>query len=126
MDIIKITETGLEKLHTEWLTSLDAYAEHLQNMDSVTRQLQQTVHDLHFQRNLQQVRTELVLQKNVVSELNHEVTEAYQRYLQQKDKKLITLADLIENNRLRERILKTEKAVFILKYQVSKILSLAS
>lgn len=126
MDTVKIKETGLEKLHSEWTSCLSAYSENLQFMDGLTQQLQSTVHDLLFQRDLQRVRTELVLQKNVVEQLNNEVSALHQRYLQKEDKGLLTLADLIENNRLRDRILKTEKAVFVLKCQVSKILSLAS
>ncbi len=126
MDTVKITETGVEKLHSDWLSSLHAYTEHLQNMDSITRQLQSTVYDLHFQRDLHALRTELILQKNVVGELSHEIITRQQRSLHQEGNQLLTLADLIENNRLRDRILRTEKAVFILKYRVSKMLSLAS
>lgn len=126
MDTIKTTESSTGKHHTEWLSSLHAYMEHLQNMDGVTRQLQLTVHDLYFQRDLQRVRTEIVLQKNVVNQLQNEIEQAYQRYLLSEDKQLITIGDLIERNRLRDKILKTEKTVFMLKYQVNKILSLAS
>jgi hypothetical protein len=42
------------------------------------------------------------------------------------EKNVVSLEYLIENNRFRDKIRKAEQAIFMLKYQVNKLLSIAS
>jgi hypothetical protein len=123
---VKTDEHALEKVHNEWIGSLLAYEEHLNSLNLVTRQLQSSVNDLQFQRELQQLCNEIVMQKSVLAVLVAEVETIRTTFKQRDEKQVITLADLIENNRLRERILKAEQAVFLLKIQINKFLSIAS
>lgn len=126
MNRVKTTAPVLEKLHNDWIDGLLAYEEQLQNIDTITAQLQSSVNDLHFQRELQQLRSEIVMRKNVVSVLCDEVIHLKKIFENSHKKQNITLDVLIENNRFREKIRKTEQSVFMLKYQVNKFLSIAS
>jgi len=123
---VKTDEHALEKVHTEWIGSLTAYEEHLKNMDAITSQLQRSVNDLHYQQELRQLRSEIVLQKNVIAVLTEEVVKLRSAFKERNEKQVTTLADLIENNRFRDKILKAEQAVFLLKAEVNKFLSIAS
>ena len=126
MNMVKTDEHALEKLHNEWIGNLLAYEEHLQNIQAVCSQLQSSVNDLQFQHELQQLRIEIVLQKSIISVLNEEVLQLRKRFNERDEKQVINLADLIENNRFRDRVRKAEQSVFMLKYQVNKFLSIAS
>ncbi len=126
MNRVKTTAPVLEKLQNDWIDGLLAYEEQLQNIDTITAQLQSSVNDLHFQRELQQLRSEIVMRKNVVSVLCDEVIHLKKIFENSHKKQNITLDVLIENNRFREKIRKTEQSVFMLKYQANKFLSIAS
>lgn len=126
MNPVKTDETLFVKLHNEWISNLYAYEEQLNQINTITRQLQSTVNDMQYQRQLHQICTEIILQKNVVNILTEEVLLLRKRFNEQADKQIITLADLMENNRYRDKLRKTEQEIFMLKYQVNKLLSLAS
>ncbi len=117
------TETTLEKRYREWLENLDAFKEHLQKIDNVSGQLQNSVNDLHFQRELREIRNEIILQKSIINQLTEEVFQLKEKRNEQKS---ITLSDLIENNRFRDQVRKAGESVFMLKYQINKFLSIAS
>lgn len=117
------TETTLEKRYCEWLENLDAFKEHLQKIDNVSGQLQNSVNDLHFQRELREIRNEIILQKSIINQLTEEVFQLKEKRNEQKS---ITLSDLIENNRFRDQVRKAGESVFMLKYQINKFLSIAS
>ena len=117
------TETTLEKRYREWLEILDAFKEHLHKMYNVSAQLQSSVNDLHFQRELREIRNEIILQKNIVDQLIEEVQQLKEKRSEQQS---ITLSDLIENNRFRDQVRKAGESVFMLKYQINKFLSIAS
>ena len=123
---VKTDKNTLEKIYNEWVGSLLAYEEHLQNIDSITAQLQRSVNDLHYQQDLRELRNEIVLQKNIISVLSEEVLQLKKRFNERDEKQVINLSDLIENNRFREKIRKAEQSVFMLKYKVNKFLSIAS
>ena len=116
----------IEKRYDEWISNLLAFNEHLQTMDSITAQLQSSVNDLHFQRDLRELRNEVVLQKRIISVLIEEVLQLKRRFNERGEKQIITLPDLIENNRFRDKVLKVAESVFMLKYQINKFLSIAS
>ncbi len=126
MNTIKTEIATIERAQDEWLNNLLSYDEQLQNIDSITRQLQFTVNDLYFQRELQQLRNKIVMRKNVVSELTQEVINFTEQFAGRSKSEALTLSDLIMKNRMRDKVRKTEQAVFLLKYQVSKLLSIAS
>ena len=126
MNPVKTDEHALEKIHNEWIGSLLAYEENLRSIHGIACQMQRSVNDLHFQRELQQLRTEIVLQKNVITVLTEEVMQLKGKFSERDEKQIITLAYLIENNRFRDKIRKAEQSVFMLKYQVNKLLSIAS
>lgn len=121
-----VTESTIEKRYNEWVSNLIAFTEQLQKMDSVSVQLQSSVNDLHYQQELRKIRNEIVLQKNFVSVLSEEVLQLKKRFIEREEQQTITLSDLIENNRFREKVLKTAESVFMLKYQLNKFLSIAS
>ena len=116
----------LENLHNEWIGSLLAYDEQLQQLDIVTAQLQMSVNDLNFQQELQQIRIEIALMKKAVVRLDEEVIHLKRKFDFKKRKQNVNLDVIIENNRLRNKIRKSEQSVFMLKYQVNKFLSIAS
>jgi predicted nuclease with TOPRIM domain len=120
------TMSTIEKRYNEWLENLSAFNEHLQRMESVSAQLQSSVNDLHFQQELRDIRNEIVLQKNIVSVLSEEVLQLKRRFNERDDQQIITLSELIENNRFRDKVLKAAESVFMLKYQINKFLSIAS
>ena len=120
------TMSTIEKRYNEWLENLSAFNEHLQRMESVSAQLQSSVNDLHFQQELRDIRNEIVLQKNIVSVLSEEVLQLKRRFNERDDQQTITLSELIENNRFRDKVLKAAESVFMLKYQINKFLSIAS
>mgnify|MGYP001602855609 CR=1 FL=1 len=120
------TEHTLEKLHNEWLGTLLAYEQHLNSTEAVTNQLQSSVNDMQFQRELQQLRTEIVNQKNAINALSSDIMQLRKKFSARDEKKVISMADLIENNRFRDKVRKSEQNIFMLKYQASKLLSIAS
>jgi hypothetical protein len=126
MNHVKTDISVLEKSHTEWLSNLCAYEEELKHIDAITRQLQTSVNDLHYQQHLRELRNEILLQRGLVTAISDEVIEWRKMFSEREDKKMISLAELIQNNRLRDKVRKTEQSVFMLKYQVNKLLSKAS
>lgn len=126
METIKTTEGPFEKLHNEWIGSILAYEEHLNNTQAVTKQLQSSVNDMQFKQQLSQLRTAIETQKQALSELSNDIQKLKMKFAGRTNKKVIPLADLIENNRYRDKVRKSEQAVFLLKYQTNKILSIAS
>jgi len=120
------TKSKTEKLFNEWIGNLLAYEEELQCLQDVGSQLQSSVNDLQFQRELQHLRNEIVLQKNIVSILSEEVLQLKKRFHELDEQQAITLSDLIEKNKVRNNVLKAAESVFMLKYQINKFLSIAS
>ncbi len=126
MNTVKTDKSKFEKLHNEWLTNLCALEEEMLHTDSVTKQLQKTVNDLQYQQHLNQLRNQILMQMGVLRGLTDEILEWRKTFIEREDKKMITLQELIQNNAVRDKVRKAEQAVFLLKYQVSKLLSLAS
>lgn len=125
MELHEETNTAIDKLYVEWYISLEACLGQLQHIDSLTRQLQVEVQALHVQNEMRSLRNRILLQKNMLSAIIEEVQHARSRY-NSNDKKEITMANLLENNRLREKVRKAEQSSFMLRYQVNQLLSKAS
>lgn len=125
METVK-TKSKTEKLFNEWIGNLLANEEELQCLQDVGSQLQSSVNDLQFQRELQHLRNEIVLQKNIVRILSEEVLQLKKRFHERDEQQAITLSDLIEKNKVRNNMLKAAESVFMLKYQINKFLSIAS
>ncbi len=126
MSKVKTDKSAFEKLHNEWLTNLYAMEEELVHTDSVTKQLQNTVNDLQYQHHLNELRNQILMQTGMLRALTDEILVWRKTFIEREDKKMITLPELIQNNAVRDKVRKAEQAVFLLKYQVSKLLSLAS
>lgn len=126
MNTIKTEIASIDRAHDEWISNLFSYEEQLGIIDSITRQLQTSINDLSYQRDLQQLRNKIVMQKAIVSELTVEVTSFANQYADRVKSEPLTLSDLIAKNRMRDKLRKTEQSVFMLKYQVNKLLSIAS
>ena len=125
METVK-TKSKTEKLFNEWIGNLLANEEELQCLQDVGSQLQSSVNDLQFQRELQHLRNEIVLQKTIVRMLSEEVLQLKKRFHERDEQQAITLSDLIEKNKVRNNMLKAAESVFMLKYQINKFLSIAS
>ncbi len=126
MNTVKTDKVVFEKLHNEWLAGLYATEEELMLLDTVTKQLQNTVNDLHYQQHLHHLRNQILLHLGLIRALSSEIMEWRKTFIERQDKKMITLQELIQNNAVRDRVRKSEQAAFLLKYQVNKLLSLAS
>ncbi len=120
------TKNATERRYIEWLVGLEASLEQLQYADSVSKQIQHAVQDLSFQGEISSLRNKILMQKNVISSLVSEVMTAQSNYSVVPDKTEITMGRLIADSHLREKVLKAEQAVFMLRYQVNQLLSKAS
>jgi hypothetical protein len=126
METYNKKEPVFEKLYNEWISTLLAYEEQMKTIDSVSRQMQMSVNDLHYQQEVQQLRNQILLQKNILGVLSSEVLQMRKSFSERNEKNVVSLEYLIENNRFRDKIRKAEQAIFMLKYQVNKLLSIAS
>ena len=126
MNPIKTDETLFEKLHNEWIATLLGLEEHIQSIDIICSQLQSSVNDFQFQKELKEIRNEIILHKGLVLFLSEEVLNLKKKFSSRDENDKLTLSDLIENNKLREKIRKAEQSVFMLKYQINNFLSIAS
>lgn len=126
MKAVKTDKSALEKLHHEWLSNLYALEEEMQNIELTTKQLQKTINDLQYQQQLNLLRNQILMQIGMVRVLTEEILEWRLAFIHREDKKMITLQELLQNNLMRDKVRKAEQTAFLLKYQVSKLLSLAS
>ena len=126
MNTVITDKCKIEQSHNEWLTCLFACEEELLHLDAVTHELQKSVNALALQPHLHQLRHEILLQRGVIEKLNEEVMGWAKTFSGREDKKIISIQELIQNNKVRDKVRKTEQNIFMLKYQVNKLLSLAS
>ena len=123
---METNNTHNDRVAAEWLTSLQLCVEHLQSVESVTRQLHTSVNDLQYQQHLQQLKNNIVVQRNIIKQLNDEVLKFEELNYMNNNAQPFDLAFMIAKNRIREKIRKAEQNVFLLKYQANKLLSIAS
>lgn len=123
MDTIKLTQKGFDKRTNEWLQTLSAYEQELTCLQQTTNN---TAASLLLEKEIHQIQSEIIMQKNVVNDLNHEISQSYTRSLCVDSLGYVTMNVLVENNRLRDKIRKTGQAIFLLKFKTNQLLSNAS
>jgi hypothetical protein len=123
---MKLAENKTEAIQFEWESNLKAYQEDLGSLDSLTAQLHITIHDVDFQTEIKTLRNNIFLHKKVIAELLKEQQTLIALLKEKSRMRALTLSDLIEKNRLREKVRKAEQTVFVLKYRVNKLLTVAS
>jgi len=113
---------NLNKLHVQWIASIEACLAQLQIIDSATRRLQASAYNLQHQHELGNLRNKLLMQKDILCAIADEVN-IFNRSVVAKynNADTITMRDLLENKRLRDKVLKTEQAVFLLKYNAARM-----
>lgn len=114
----------LKKLHNEWLSNLDEISEYLRGIDVATFEMQASTREIEILADLILVRNAIVLEKNEVNELRIEIMNHYKRVISRRGK--ATISALRDDAGIRKKIGKIEQSVYMLKYQVNKLLSLAS
>lgn len=90
METYNKKEPVFEKLYNEWISTLLAYEEQMKTIDSVSRQMQMSVNDLHYQQEVQQLRNQILLQKNILGVLSSEVLQMRKSFSVEEPVKLTT------------------------------------
>ncbi len=126
MKTLNNNEPAFERLYNEWISTLLAYDEQMRTIDVIVKEMQRSVNDLHYQREVKQICNQVVLQKGILGVLSEELMQMRKKYSERKGNGEMQLTDLVENNRFRDKIRKAEQSIFMLKYQVNKLLSIAS
>ncbi len=126
MKTLNNNEPAFERLYNEWISTLLAYDEQMGTIDVIVKEMQRSVNDLHYQREVKQICNQVVLQKGILGVLSEELMQMRKKYSGRKGNGEMQLTDLVENNRFRDKIRKAEQSIFMLKYQVNKLLSIAS
>ncbi len=72
------------------------------------------------------LKNDIGLKRDLLSDLRNDVMQLNKKLATKKSTKQITMADLRESNVLRKQLEKVEQSVFLLRYHVGKLLSLAS
>ena len=128
MEPYKTNGILLEGLYDEWLNTLLVYGQQIENLESVIKQIMRDTVELSTRNNMQAMLTDLRRTKIEIETLSNEVFVKRAKVARENEheQNVVSLHQLIENNRLRERVIKAEQSVFYLKYEVNKLLSLAS
>jgi hypothetical protein len=96
----------------------------LQQLDSSVKHLQLCVHDIHIQKELNTMRNRALILKSLLSVYHAELNEL--RNHSCKSDGVITIGEIIMRNKLRDKVLRAEQDVLILKAAVHQLLSKAS
>jgi hypothetical protein len=126
MSLIKTNEMLLNGLYYEWLNNLIAYNQQLEGLESIIGEFEQGVIDFAFRSQLQQIKEGLRAEEHEITVLSDLVLAKREKVAKRKSDNIISFAEVIENNHLRDRVRKAEQTAFYLKYQVNKLLSKAS
>lgn len=112
----------LNKLHVQWISSIEACLGQLQIVDTATRRMQANAYSLQQQHELGNLRNKLLMQKDILCAIADEVNIFNRNVVAQySNDDAITMQHLLENKRLRDKILKAEQAVFLLKYNAARM-----
>lgn len=114
----------VKQLHKQWIITMEAYLEELQQLDSLVKTLVPTAYDVEDHLSLLGLRNRTLLQKGLFAELIAEVHTM--AAATDGTDKVVTINQIIANNKLRDKILRAEQTVFQLKAQVNHLLSKAS
>jgi hypothetical protein len=111
--------TVFQSRFNQWISSLHAYNEQLQNISAITKQLAGHYDHTDYFNEVRWLQNEIVLKQRVIESLTEEVMQL----TEQQNFEPITVGFLLVNNKLREKIRKAEQDVFILKFKVNQLLS---
>jgi hypothetical protein len=126
MDFMQIDSSKMQSQHNEWLGNLSAYDGELQNLKQVLTQLAFSGGDLGFGYT-NNLKGQVELQQKHIEKLLTEVDlikSCFQSKYTSTDNGF-SMGDLVNNNRLREKIRHCEQLVFLLKFQVQQLLKAA-
>ncbi len=112
------------ELHSNWMQQMESYLEELQQADSSARYLQNCLHDLYLQEELTGVRNRILMQRSMLSALIMEMAQLSHSMKQQDN--VITIGVIIAHNKMRDKMLKAEQEVLMLKASLHQLLSKAS
>jgi len=128
MIITRTNETLQGRMYYEWLNTLSMYQQELEHIDQLVDG--NAFKNLHLDASIElEAFSELIkVQKKQLEDLTTEVLEKNNQA--QRDRSstegVMAFTEVIRNNQLREKIRKAEHSVFYLKYNVNKLLSIAS
>jgi hypothetical protein len=112
------------ELHGKWMENMENYIKELQQLDASARYLQQCLHDLYLQEQLSDLRNRILMQRSLISALRMEMAQLSHQMKQHDN--VITVGDIMAHNKLRDKMLKAEQDVYMLKTIVHQLLSKAS
>lgn len=126
MDFMHVDNEKMHNQHVEWMGNLTAYDLELGNMKQILTQLSYNGGDIGFGY-INNLKGQVELEQKHIEALLVEV-DLIKNYFQKKyasDMAGFNMGDLVNNNRLREKIRHCEQLVFLLKFQVQQILKAA-
>lgn len=126
MEFMHVDNDKMHKQHVEWMSNLIAYDVELSNLKQILTQLSYSGGDFGFGY-INNIKGQVELEQKHIETLLVEV-ELIKNYFQKKyasDLEGFNMGDLVNNNRLREKIRHCEQLVFLLKFQVQQILKAA-
>lgn len=112
------------ELHSRWMENMETYLSDLLQADASARHLQQCIHDIHIQQNLSDLRNQILMKRGLLCALLMEMALT-SRHMKQNENR-ITIGDIISHNKMRDKILKAESDVLMLKSELHQLLSKAS
>ena len=123
MEPAKENHNPVTQLHKQWIITMEAYMDELQSLDSVVRTLVPSAYDVEDHLSLLGLRNRILLQKSLFAEL---LAEVKTMQAEATDDTVVTIGQIMANNKLRDKILKAEQTVFELKARINQLLSKAS
>ncbi len=121
-------ETIQQGLYYEWMNNLSMYLQQLRHLDEQVDKKAYNRVSLDTAIELDALKELINVQQLIIEELASEVQHRYNQLAnaEQSQKGVISFNEVLRNNQLREKIRKAEHSVFYLKYNVTKLLSIAS
>lgn len=103
---------------------METYLSDLLQADASARHLQQCIHDIHLQQNLSDLRNRILMKRGLLCALLMEMAQTSHQMKQNENR--VTIGDIIAHNKLRDKMLKAESDVLMLKSELHQLLSKAS
>ena len=121
MNTKKTKEVALANLHNSWLLSLATYNLHLEQINQLVTKLEMYIKDQYDFKQIKIIQNKINQEKIISKTLILEIKKLKEHFLKRSERNLITVSDLIENNRVRDKVRKTEQTVFMLNNEVNKL-----
>lgn len=117
----------LNALYVEWLNNLLAYEQEIEHLEGMLDEFRISHHTAGIDGNYCALMQDLQHHKTEVKSLADQIVEKRKKLVNSSGvENVVPLSAIIENNNLRDKLRKTEHAVFYSKYLVNKFLSIAS